>query len=76
MNRNSKPICGTNTTTLPTPAMMPLMIRSVSGPAGSVAAAAAWMPATPDSITAMAGSDQVKRAWNTTSMTTAKTALP
>ena len=60
MNRNSKAICGTNTTTLPTPAITPSVTRSVNSPGPSTRAAASDKCPTPVSIQPITGSAQLK----------------
>ena len=76
MNRNSIAICGTKTTTFPTPASTPSTIRSCSGPAGRSVATPAWSTSVADSMAPMKGSDQVNSASNSSAMTTANTAMP
>ena len=76
MKRNSIAICGTNTTTLPTPAMTPLTIRSSSGPAGRNAVTPDCSTTVADSMAPMNGSDQANSASNSSAMTTAKTPRP
>lgn len=74
--RKSIAICGTNTMTLPTPAMTPSLSSSRSAPGGSAAFTMSWALTTPPSITPTMGSDHEKRASKTTYMTVAKTTKP
>ena len=76
MKRNSIAICGTNTTTLPTPAMTPLTIRSSSGPAGRNAVTPDCSTAVADSMAPMNGSDHVNNASNSSAITAANAAMP
>ena len=76
MKKDSIAICGTKTTTLPTPAMTPSAARSARFPSGRTALTAPCSHAVAVSMAPMNGSDHVNRASKTTAMTTAKTAMP
>ena len=76
MKNDSIAICGTNTTTLPTPAITPSTIRSASAPSGSSAATPDCSQPAADSMAPMNGSDQENSASNSSAMTAANAAMP
>ena len=76
MKKKSIPICGTKTTTLPTPAMTPSTIRSLRMPGGSAVVTPVCNHPVAVSIPVINGADQVNNASKRTAITTANATSP
>ncbi len=76
ISRKSSAICGTKTTTLPTPATTPSAIRSWNGPSLIKLRTRSCAPVIPFSTIRISGSAQVKSASKTTNITNANAMSP
>ena len=76
MNPNRIMICGRNTSTLPTPLMIPSTTSARSGPDGSAPCTAFATASCPPLMTSMSGFAHRKIDWNIRNMTTRKTTVP
>lgn len=65
MKRNSKTICGRKIITPPTPAMMPLAIRSFKSPGGSASLAASCSAPNTESSRSIGNCAHEKIVWKT-----------